>query len=202
MLADAKNEEPVGRLIPAKRDVWLKVGMALHTVGLRDLWDDWARSSDKYDDAGQDKAWDHFREDRPDGMTIASIYAMAKEYGWDPNVMPPEDEQEGVVFEDVPPQAPPPPPPTSEAVLAELPEGITIQSFCANMETGNYWFMPQGSLWPPRVSMRNCQKCRWSILPGSRCLIKTADKSANHRAPGSTSIDLSKASHGHQASRN
>jgi hypothetical protein len=81
--------------------------------------------------------------------------------------MPPEDEQEGVVFEDVPPQAPPPPPPTSEAVLAELPEGITIQSFCANMETGNYWFMPQGSLWPPRVSMRNCQNADGRFCRGA-----------------------------------
>ena len=60
--------------------------MALHTVGMRDLWDDWAQQSEKFDDQGQSKAWDHFSP-RADGVTIASIFKLAQDYGWDPNAM-------------------------------------------------------------------------------------------------------------------
>jgi hypothetical protein len=67
-------------LIPADdRATWLKVGMALHSVDERALWDDWSAKSEKYDEAVQDKTWNSFSE-REDGVTIASIFHLAKEY--------------------------------------------------------------------------------------------------------------------------
>jgi hypothetical protein len=65
--------------IPADdRAIWLKVGMALHSVGERALWDDWSAKSGKYDEVGQETAWNSFTE-REGGITIASIFQLAKE---------------------------------------------------------------------------------------------------------------------------
>ncbi len=44
-------------------DTWLKVGMALHGSGYqntRSIWDDWSRSSNRYNAEGQDKTWHSF----------------------------------------------------------------------------------------------------------------------------------------------
>ena len=79
-------------LIPADdRDVWLKVGFALHDLPAADprwpgraLWDDWSKTHPKkFDPAGQDKAWASFGRDY-DGerITVATIYHLAKEHGW------------------------------------------------------------------------------------------------------------------------
>ena len=79
-------------LIPAdNRDVWLKVGFALHDLPAADprwpgraLWDDWSKTHPKkFDPAGQDKAWESFGRDY-DGerITVATLYHLAKEHGW------------------------------------------------------------------------------------------------------------------------
>jgi hypothetical protein len=73
------------RFIPAvKRDVWLKVGMAIHRTGwwrARALWDEWAQTCpEKYDEADQSRTWNSF--DRSPygkaGVTLGSIFYMAK----------------------------------------------------------------------------------------------------------------------------
>lgn len=67
------------------RDVWLRVGAALHATDwecARELWDEWSETSVKFDDADQDKTWNTFRTDRPNAVTVASIYALASEVGW------------------------------------------------------------------------------------------------------------------------
>lgn len=62
------------------RDIWLKVGAALHLVGARAVWDDWSKTSSKFDAADQDRVWASFHADRKEGViTIATIYAWAKE---------------------------------------------------------------------------------------------------------------------------
>jgi hypothetical protein len=63
------------------RGVWLRVGMACHTNGLRDVWDAWSQTSDKFDQGDQDSTWDHFK-DRPGGITAGTIFHEAKVRGW------------------------------------------------------------------------------------------------------------------------
>lgn len=68
------------------RQRWLAVGMCLHGTGApegRELWDEWSAASTKYDEAGQDRAWQSFSE-RRGGLTKASIFRWAKEGGWVP----------------------------------------------------------------------------------------------------------------------
>ena len=72
------------KVIPAEdRDTWLKVGAALHLVGARAVWADWSKTSTKFDAADQDRVWASFHGARKEGVvTIATIYALAKERGW------------------------------------------------------------------------------------------------------------------------
>ena len=77
-------------VIPAEdRDTWRNVGMALHSVGERALWDEWSKRSKKFDQEEQDKAWKYFHADRNGPViTIATIYHMAKNHGWVPPGQP------------------------------------------------------------------------------------------------------------------
>jgi putative DNA primase/helicase len=72
-----KLRDALHRIPADDRAIWLKVGMALHSVGERALWDDWSAKSAKYDEAGQETAWNSFAA-RDDGITIASIFQLAK----------------------------------------------------------------------------------------------------------------------------
>lgn len=74
--------------IPADdRDVWLAVGGALHHWGgaeARELWDDWAQSSAKFDHKGQDKAWASFgKTTGRSPKTVATVYKLAQDNGWE-----------------------------------------------------------------------------------------------------------------------
>lgn len=77
------------KFIPADdRDVWLRVGMALHGTewGLpaRNIWDEWSRSSSKFDPRDQDKTWRSFRRGSCNGrsVTLGTIFHLAKANGW------------------------------------------------------------------------------------------------------------------------
>jgi replicative DNA helicase len=64
------------------RDMWVKVGMCLkstHTVQAKGLWTEWSMKSPKFDPVDQEKKWKTFK---PTDITIASIFAIAKSYGW------------------------------------------------------------------------------------------------------------------------
>ena len=61
---------------------WIKVGMALHDVGRRDLWDDWAATSDKFNATAQANKWASFQVAREGGVTTGSILKLAFEHGW------------------------------------------------------------------------------------------------------------------------
>jgi P4 family phage/plasmid primase-like protien len=85
--AERDIERVTGALkaIPADdRDTWLKVGAALEEdfgEDGRELWDEWAQTSPKYDDSDQERTWKGFAS-RPGGVTIATIFHLAKEHGW------------------------------------------------------------------------------------------------------------------------
>lgn len=78
-----KAVRPVG-------DTWWKVGMAIHeaTGGSRDgfeLWEAWAKSEPTYasaDPRAHLKRWRSFHSNRTDGLSLASVYAMARASGW------------------------------------------------------------------------------------------------------------------------
>ena len=66
-----------------ERDIWLDVGMALHSTGARQafaLWDSWAQQSDKYNADDQIDKWNSFG--RRSGVTVGTIYWRAKQNGW------------------------------------------------------------------------------------------------------------------------
>jgi hypothetical protein len=77
--------------IPADdRDIWLKIGFALHDLTAadprwpgREMWDEWSKTCpDKFDPAGQDKTWASFdRGYQGPRITVATIFHMAKEAG-------------------------------------------------------------------------------------------------------------------------
>lgn len=64
-------------------DLWLKVGFAIHS-GLGeagfDIWNEWSQTSSKYNPANTAKTWGHFKRDG--GVTIGTLFHMAKQNGW------------------------------------------------------------------------------------------------------------------------
>ena len=68
------------------RDDWRDVGFALRSYGNKgyDIWTEWSKGSDKYDDETQQKQWKSFlsAEAHRDGVSIASLFFKAKNNGW------------------------------------------------------------------------------------------------------------------------
>lgn len=80
-VTDADQQETGGR------DMWLRVGQALHHVsGGSDegfaRWNAWSRNGDKYDPRGITRDWKSFRSDRRKQVRIGTLYDLAKRYGW------------------------------------------------------------------------------------------------------------------------
>jgi hypothetical protein len=78
------------QVIPAdEREIWLRVGMALHwtTWGdrARALWDEWSKRSQKFEDSEQAKAWTSFGRVGYAGpvATLGALFHLAKQYGWE-----------------------------------------------------------------------------------------------------------------------
>lgn len=63
------------------RDRWVRMGMALKTLGEigRGLWLDWSATSEKFDPADAARVWESFKRD---GLTHKAVFAAAKEQGW------------------------------------------------------------------------------------------------------------------------
>jgi len=62
-------------------DIWLAVGMALHSASdsLLPEWDNWSRQSPKYKPGDCEKKWKSFKRQ---GVAIGSLAHMAKQDGW------------------------------------------------------------------------------------------------------------------------
>lgn len=69
---------------PDDRDDWLHCGMALHAYGTPgwNAWCNWSQRSTKFDADDQRRTWASFH-DKADGVTLGTIYALAKEAGWE-----------------------------------------------------------------------------------------------------------------------
>jgi hypothetical protein len=63
------------------RDVWIKMGMALKTLGDtgRGIWLAWSATSEKFDPQDAVRVWDSFRGE---GVTIKTVFAEASRAGW------------------------------------------------------------------------------------------------------------------------
>jgi hypothetical protein len=80
--------------IPAiSRDVWLHVGMALHSTGWPNapqMWDTWSRTCPKkYNEVDQERTWQSFGR-RRDGslITVATVYRLAQDNRWSDDQVP------------------------------------------------------------------------------------------------------------------
>ncbi len=63
------------------RETWLHIGMALHTIDRFDLWDEWSRTSAKYDERSQHRTWRGFG--RRDGIGMGTLFHLACEHGFE-----------------------------------------------------------------------------------------------------------------------
>lgn len=70
------------------RDEWLRVGMALHHESdgpqAFALWSEWSQTSDRYDPEDQGRVWRSFSRSRDDGVTLNTLFSMARAGGWSP----------------------------------------------------------------------------------------------------------------------
>lgn len=70
-----------------RESCWRPVGMALHhefagsEAGFA-LWDEWSKASPKYDARDQRRVWESFGRHGGKATSIATLYAMAKDHGW------------------------------------------------------------------------------------------------------------------------
>jgi len=69
-----------------ERDMWLKVGMALHSSGAGQqaygIWCEWSRQSDKFDPKDQQRTWNSFKDKGLAGAGVNTIFHLAQECGW------------------------------------------------------------------------------------------------------------------------
>ena len=69
---------------PEDRDTWVEIGMAIKSEmgdGGFALWDGWSRQSDRYKAADARAVWRSIKG-RYNGVSVGSLYHLAKEYGW------------------------------------------------------------------------------------------------------------------------
>lgn len=112
--------------IPAdNREDWLRVGMALESTGAGPqafgLWTEWAQTSEKYDPADQRRTWDSFKRD---GVTLASLFGLAREHGWTPPPRKRETGKDAAQAHEEPPPEWPPVLPLESPHREPWPEGV------------------------------------------------------------------------------
>lgn len=68
------------------KDYWLAAIWAIASLGWtcgKEIARDWSKLAPaRYDDAGFDQAWNGYRTDHPNPVTVASLYKRAKDFGW------------------------------------------------------------------------------------------------------------------------
>lgn len=87
----------LGALDSDDRDLWVRMGLALRTLGDDgyDLWEEWSQSGVKWDPHNDPETWKSFK---PDRTGYKAVFAEAKRQGWvNPAAAPPP----GELFADV-----------------------------------------------------------------------------------------------------
>ncbi len=75
-------------------DEWLRIGMALHAGFQGDaegflLWDEWSAAGGKYQKGEPAQRWGSFKSEK--GVTLGTLFHIAKAHGWQPGPTPEED---------------------------------------------------------------------------------------------------------------
>ena len=84
---DIERAREALKCVPADDyQTWLHMAFALHSTGAGDwgfqVWDEWSRTSDKYDERDQGDTWASIRG-RENGVTLGSLFEIAKQHGWE-----------------------------------------------------------------------------------------------------------------------
>lgn len=67
-------------------EIWLKVGMALHSAGAScSDWDNWSKKSSKYKQGVCERKWQSFKNFTGNPITLATLVQFAKEDGYTPS---------------------------------------------------------------------------------------------------------------------
>ena len=69
-------------------DYWLGViwaGASLGWDSSKEVFRQWSKQSDRYDDDGFEKAWNGYDATKSNAIGIGSLYKLAKSHGWTPN---------------------------------------------------------------------------------------------------------------------
>lgn len=77
-----KIQSALGFVQPHDRDVWVKVGMAVHAELGEDgfwLWDNWSQGAESYHAASAKSVWKSFRRGK---VGIGTLFYAAKQNGW------------------------------------------------------------------------------------------------------------------------
>ena len=77
-----RAENALQFISPIERDVWVSMGMALHSEfgdAARDVWMNWSRQAESFSELSSRSVWKSFRGA---GVTIASLFHEAKQNGW------------------------------------------------------------------------------------------------------------------------
>ena len=162
--------------IPADdRETWIEIGMALHATNDDhhgfDLWDQWSRTSDKYDAKDQRRVWESFSY-RPEGRTISSLYYQASKHGWARPSVETLLREAGYAVPDLSLLLQPPRP---AALVA--PTDPLIHSLPGQIETVAAWSY-QGAARPSHVYAVAAALALASVLTGRRYCTEAANYSA------------------------
>jgi hypothetical protein len=86
---EAHLRSALASISPVQRDVWLRVGMAIHEAGWGEsgyaIWREWSQTApEKYNEDDQARTWQSFDRTSHNGraVTLGSVYHMATECGW------------------------------------------------------------------------------------------------------------------------
>jgi hypothetical protein len=84
--AEARTRSGLSVIPSVNRDIWLRVGMALHASGWPnafDIWNEWSRTCpEKYDEADQKKTWDSLGRRTGQSITLGTVFHLAEQHGW------------------------------------------------------------------------------------------------------------------------
>lgn len=91
----ARIRHALGYIPADDRELWVEIGQALQGWGGPDaynLWYDWSTASPKFDASDADRVWRSFHGE---GRNLGTVFAHAKDYGWEPSIAPKPPKKKG-----------------------------------------------------------------------------------------------------------
>lgn len=81
VIDDEQIQAALNCIPPDDRDVWIRIGMALHSVSDKylEVWVDWSKGSNKFKDGECEGIWQNFTKGK---ISIGTLFHIAKEHGY------------------------------------------------------------------------------------------------------------------------